>query len=475
MTIMFEQTQDTTRGHNFMLRGIFTNSQGTPQDFHGNIQIRTVSYNTTNPQDPQGDGAPADFTHTAWVFAGHPVNMTPIAPNNTASSILHAYTIAKPGNQYIKSDDGFFNFGYHGPSLPAAMQHNVYQLTFSNDTEVSVGSAQGYPSITNAAAATGPTQVLMMGGQTSPNSGETQAIWTMPKASKSPIAINPTVNTYLPAVFTPAGTNIGSTQGETQNWSENSNDKWYSNEAGDTYSGSFASGNGSRILSDMRNPGNQSFMSSSVLANPGHVGSSGEFSVHFVYGTTHPYHPLVSSVPNSQHELGVKLPFATAQATGGSILYLPPSLFIKGRDFSPYGISNIAKSSPSDWRFDNGVASNADAVWVHGGLYGNIGPWQPAWRQVGKIPFSSMTSAVAVAGDSGSWGVRYTQGNSDAKTVFMSRSINSGSPTINNWRTFNLQSSITTNTVGTASAAGPGYIPAVQVGIGKVGGFAYIG
>ena len=472
MTILFEQTQDTTRGHNFMLRGIFDNVS-SPQDNHGNIQIRTVSYSTTNPQDPQGDGAPADFTHTAWVFAGHPVNT--IAPNNTASSILHAYTIAKPGNQYIKSDDGFFNYGFHSSGPPAALQHNVYQLTFSNDTEVSVGSAQGYPSITNAAAATGPTQVLMMGGQTSPNSGETQAIWTMPKASKSPIAINPTVNTYLPAVFTPAGTNIGSTQGETQNWSENSNDKWYSNEAGDTYSGSFASGNGSRILSDMRNPGNQSFMSSSVLANPGHVGSSGEFSVHFVYGTTHPYHPLVSSVPNSQHELGVKLPFATAQATGGSILYLPPSLFIKGRDFSPYGISNIAKSSPSDWRFDNGVASNADAVWVHGGLYGNIGPWQPAWRQVGKIPFSSMTSAVAVAGDSGSWGVRYTQGNSDAKTVFMSRSINSGSPTINNWRTFNLQSSITTNTVGTASAAGPGYIPAVQVGIGKVGGFAYIG
>ena len=86
-----------------------------------------------------------------------------------------------------------------------------------------------------------------------------------------------------------------------------------------------------------------------------------------------------------------------------------------------------------------------------------------------------MTSAVAVAGDSGAWGTRYTQGNSDAKTVFNTDSKNSGSPTINNWRTFNLQSSITTNTVGTASAAGPGYLPAVRVGIGKVGGFAYIG
>ena len=106
MTITFEQTQDTTRGHNFMLRGIFQNSSA-PQDNHGNIQIRTVSYNTTNPQDPQGDGAPSDFSHTAWVFAGHPVNSTPIAPNNTASTILHAYTIAKAGNQYIKSDDGF--------------------------------------------------------------------------------------------------------------------------------------------------------------------------------------------------------------------------------------------------------------------------------------------------------------------------------------------------------------------------------
>ena len=471
MTILFEQTQDTTRGHNFMLRGIFDNVS-SPQDNHGNIQIRTVSYSTTNPQDPQGDGAPADFSHTAWVFAGHPVNT--IAPNNTASTILHAYTIAKPGNQYIKSDSGFFNFGFHSSGPPAALQHNVYQLTFSNDTEVAVGSAQGYPSIYAAGAATGPTQVLLMGGQTSSNSGETQAIWTMPKASKTPIAINPTVNTYLPAVFTPAGTNIGSTQGETQNWSENTNDKWYSNEGGDTYSGSFASGNGSRIFSDIRTPTNQSFMGGSVNI-PGHVGSSGEFSVHFVRGDNHPYHPLVSSVPNSQHELGLKLPFATAQATGGSVLYLPPSLFIKGRDFSPYGISNVGKSSPSSWRLDNGVASNADAVWVHGGLYGNISSWQPAWRQVGKIPFSSMTSAVAVAGDSGAWGTRYTQGNSDAKTVFNTDSKNSGSPTINNWRTFNLQSSITTNTVGTASAAGPGYLPAVRVGIGKVGGFAYIG
>tara|TARA_B100001093_G_scaffold57735_3_gene48862 strand:- start:25546 stop:26964 length:1419 start_codon:yes stop_codon:yes gene_type:complete len=472
MTILFEQTQDTIRGHNFMLRGIFSNVS-SPQDNHGNIQIRTVSYNTQNPQDPQGDGAPSDFTHTAWVFAGHPVNT--IAPNNTASTLLHAFTIAKPGNQYIKSDDGFFNFGWHGPSLPTALQHNVYQLTFSNNTEVAVGSAQGYPSIYAAGSATGPTQVLLMGGQTSSNSGEQQAIWSMPKASKSAVSINPSVNTYLPAVFSTTSRNIGSTQGESQNWSENGNDKWYSNEAGDIYSGSFASGNGSRILSDMRNPGNQSFMSSSVLANPGNVGSSGEFSVHFLNGDTHPYHPLVSSVPNSQHELGVKLPFATAQATGGSILYLPPSLFVKGRDMSPAGIGNIAKASPGSWRWDTGVASNADAVWVHGGLYSNVGPYQPAWKQVGKIPFSSMTSAVASAGDAGQWGVRYTQGNSDAKTVFMSKSLNSGSPEVSNWRTFNLQNSITTTTVGTASAAGPGYIPAVRVGISKVGGFAYIG
>jgi len=475
MTIMFEQTQDTTRGHNFMLRGIFSNSQGTPQDFHGNIQIRTVSYNTTNPQDPQGDGAPADFTHTAWVFAGHPVNMTPIAPNNTASTILHAYTIAKPGNQYIKSDDGFFNFGITvGPQMPAALMHNVYQLTFSNDTEVSVGSAQGYPSIYAAGAATGPTQVLLMGGQTSSNSGETQAIWTMPKASKSPVAINPSVNTYLPALFTPAGTNIGSTQGETQNWSENSNDKWYSNEGGDIWSGSFASGNGSRILSDMRNPGNQSF-AGPVLAVPGNVGSSGEFSVHFVHGTTHPYHPLVSSVPNSQHELGFKLPFATAQATGGSVLYLPPGFYMKGRDMSPYGVSNIAKGTPSDWRFDNGVASNADAVWVHGGQYNNNSSFSQGFKQVGKVSFASMTSAVAAIGDAISYGVRYAQGNNDAKTVFMADQINSGSPEVNNWRTFNLQNSITTNSVGTASAAGPGYGPAVRTGVSKAGGFAYIG
>ncbi len=473
MTITFEQTQDTTRGHNFMLRGIFQNSSA-PQDNHGNIQIRTVSYNTTNPQDPQGDGAPSDFSHTAWVFAGHPVNSTPIAPNNTASTILHAYTLAKAGNQYIKSDDGFFNFGWHGPSAPAAMQHNVYQLTFSNDTEVSIGSAQGYPSIYVAGTATGPTQVLLMGGQTSPNSGETQAIWTMPKASKSPIAINPTVNTYLPALFTPTGTNIGATQGESQNWSENNNDKWYSNEGGDIFSGSFASGSGSRIMSDMRNPGNQSF-GGPVLSVPANVGSSGEFSIHFVDGSIHPYHPLVSSVPNSQHELGFKLPFATAQATGGSVLYLPPDFYIKGRDMSPYGISNIAKGTPNEWRFDNGVASNAEAVWVHGGLYNFNTSFSQGYRKVGKVSFASMTSAVAAIGDSFQWGLRYTQGNSDAKTVFMADTGNSGSPEVNNWRTFNLQNSITTNTVGTSAAAGPGWFPAIRSGIGKVGGFAYIG
>ena len=86
-----------------------------------------------------------------------------------------------------------------------------------------------------------------------------------------------------------------------------------------------------------------------------------------------------------------------------------------------------------------------------------------------------MTSAVASAGNAISWGVRYTQGNNDAKTVFMADQINSGSPEVNNWRTFNLQNSITTNSVGTAFAAGPGYLPAVRVGIAKVGGFAYIG
>ena len=474
MTIMFEQTQDTTRGHNFMLRGIFSNSQGTPQDFHGNIQIRTVSYNTTNPQDPQGDGAPSDFTHTAWVFAGHPVNT--IAPNNTASTILHAYTIAKGGNQYIKSDDGFFNFGISsGPFMPAALDHNVYQLTFSNDTEVAVGSAQGYPGIYGVGTATGPTQVLMMGGQTSNNSGDHQAIWTMPKAAKTAVAINPTVNTYLPTVFTPAGINIGSNHGETQNWSENSNDKWYSNNSGDTYSGSFASGNGSRIIADFRNPGNQSYMNPIYAGNAANVGSSSEFSVHFVYGNSHPYHPLVSSVPNSQHELGLKLPFATAQATGGSVLYLPPSLFIKGRDMSPYGVTNIAKGTPSDWRFDNGVASNADAVWVHGGQYNNGPAFSQAFKQVGKVSFASMTSAVAVIGDAISYGVSYTQGNNDAKTVFMADQGNSGSPEVNNWRTFNLQNSITTNSVGTSSVAGPGYGPAVRTGVGKFGGFAYIG
>ena len=477
MTILFEQTQDTTRGHNFMLRGIFENVS-SPQDNHGNIQIRTVSYSTTNPQDPQGDGAPADFSHTAWVFAGHPVNT--IAPNNTASTILHAYTIAKAGNQYIKSDQGFFNFGVTsgpagGPQLPAALDHNVYQLTFSNDTEVAVGSAQGYPGIYAAGAATGPTQVLMMGGQTTTNTGDHQAIWSMPRASKSAVAINPTVNTYLPALFTPTGTFIASSHGETQNWSENSNDKWYSNNGGDTFSGSFASGNGSRILSDMRNPGNQSYMNPDGRGQPGHVGSSAEFSVHFVHGGTHPYHPLVSSVPNSQHELGLKLPFATAQATGGSVLYLPPSLFIKGRDMSPAARTNIAKGVPGDWRIDNGIASNAEAVWVHGGLYSEIFPYKSSWSSVGKVPFASMTSAVASAGDAISYGVHYTQGNNDAKTVFMADQSNSGSPEVNNWRTFNLQNSITTNSVGTASVAGPGYGPAVRTGIGKWGGFAYIG
>ena len=142
---------------------------------------------------------------------------------------------------------------------------------------------------------------------------------------------------------------------------------------------------------------------------------------------------------------------------------------------SPYGVTNIARGTPNEWRFDNGVASNAEAVWVHGGQYNNNSSFSQGYRKVGKVSFASMTSAVAAIGDSFQWGVRYTQGNSDAKTVFMADAGNSGSPEVNNWRTFNLQNSITTNTVGTSSAAGPGYIPAIKLGIGKVGGFAYIG
>jgi len=489
MTIKFEQLQSTNQGHSFMLRGVFDNT--SPSNDHlGNFQMRTVSYSSTNPQDPQGDGAPSDFTHTAWVLAGHPVN-TGVAPQNTASATVQAYTIAKPGNQYGRSESGHFSYGASRYSAIAAGSFaNIFQTPYQNFTMAHIGSSGPSAENSDGMKATSSTDVYHIGGY----SPATSAIWKMPRSAKTTVSAPNSANTYLPTIVTsPAGiTHGGAVAGGTA-WSENINDKYYTfqspgNPISPVYgvhSGSFASGHGNNSAQDI-------FMKNNTgtflpIASPAgryayamHTGTSESFSVHWIRGILSAGHPLVTSPTNSTTDLGFKLPYAAMQASAGGSYFLTPSDLIRGRNFAPIapGITNAGRlgnnNSPASME-DIGVASTSDAVYIHGGATGSNAS-QPFGSHVGRIPFANMVTAVTPLGPVGWYARNMDQGNSESKHIFQGGGPNSSPLTgNNNWYSYSLNNqTVSVATTGLTIPAGPGEGLTHVEELGNQGGFAYM-
>ena len=492
MTIKFEQLQSSNQGHSFMLRGVFDNTSPS-NDNLGNFQMRTVSYSSTNPQDPQGDGAPSDFTHTAWVLAGHPVNTT--APQNTASATLQAYTIAKPGNQYARSESGHFTYGTNRyGSIAAGSIANIFQTPYTNFTMVHVGSTGPGTQNRDGMKATSSTDVYHIGGYPP----ATSAIWKMPRASKNPVSAPNSANTFLPTIITnPAGFTHGPAVAGGTAWSENSNDRYYTFQAdGNPISpshgvqgGSFASGNGSWLISDIQMktaPGPYITAHVYNTNSPAgrytyamHTGTSESFSVHWIRGTLQNSHPLVISPTNSSTDLGFKLPYAAMQTGAGgttAVYFLTPADLVRGRNFAPVtSTTNAAHfgSPAAANQEDIGVASTSDALYIHGGHFSSTFSYA---QNVGRVPFANMVTAVTPLGSVG-WAARnYDQGNSESKHVFQGGGPQSY-PEINNnhWYTFSLNNqTVSVTTAGVTIPAGPGEGLTHAEELGTQGGFAYM-
>lgn len=489
MTIKFEQLQSSNQGHSFMLRGVFDNT--SPSNDHlGNFQMRTVSYSSTNPQDPQGDGAPSDFTHTAWVLAGHPVN-TGVAPQNTASATLQAYTIAKPGNQYARSESGHFSYGAtRYTSITNASTANIFQTPYQNFTMAHIGSAGPGVVMKDGMKATSSTDVYHIGGYPPASS----AIWKMPRSTKTTVSAPNSSNTYLPTIVTsPAGFTHGAAVAGGTAWSENINDKYYTfqssgnpiSPAHGVHSGSFASGNGTNTAANIymkNNSGTFSPINSPAgrYAYAMHTGTSESFSVHWMRGTLSAEHPLVTSPSSSTTDLGFKLPYAAMQISGGGSYFLTPSDLIRGRNFAPIapGVTNVGRlgnNSSAASMEDIGVASTSDAVYIHGGATGAT-PFQPYAAHVGRIPFANMVTAVTPLGPVGWFARNIDQGNSESKHIFQGGGPNS-SPLVgnSNWYSYSLNNqTVSVATTGLTIPAGPNENLTHFEELGNQGGFAYI-